>query len=45
MSDDKKKGDHSKTGDARGGGDKKRDQDDTNSRTGHKQNAGGGGHK
>lgn len=45
MTDHKKKGEHSKTGDARGGGNKKQENDGGNSRTGHKQNQGHGGHK
>lgn len=45
MTDDKKKGEHSKTGQARGGGNEKQENDGGNSRTGHKQNQGHGGHQ
>lgn len=45
MTDHKKKGEHSKTGDARGGGNEKQENDGGDSRTGHKQNQGHGGHK
>jgi hypothetical protein len=44
MTDHKKKGDFAKNGKDDEGGNKKQDNNDTNSRTGH-QNAGHGGHK